>query len=79
MMFTFYSKALITNKNSPNVNMVTGIVSMTNTGLTIAFSRAITIARIIAVSTPSTCTPGSNQAVIRIAKTPTIKRLSSSI
>ncbi len=46
--------ALITNKNNPNVMMVTGNVSITNIGLINILSNPRTIATINAVVNPAT-------------------------
>jgi hypothetical protein len=50
-------RALITNKNKPNVNMVIGNVRMIRMGFTKIFSSPSTIARIIAVTKDCICTP----------------------
>ncbi len=52
--------AFMINKNSPNVTIVTGKVSITSIGLTINLSNASTTATMIAVTKPSTATPGKN-------------------
>ena len=49
--------ALITNKNKPNVKIVTGIVSNTIIGLTKKFNNPKTIATVNAVVNSSTTTP----------------------
>ena len=61
-------KALIKIRNSPNVNIVIGIVKIIIMGLTIAFKKASVAAKIIAVSGPSKCTPGKIFAVTKIAR-----------
>ena len=50
--------AFITNKNKPKVTIVAGNVKNTKSGLTNIFSKAITIATIIAEPYPETETPG---------------------
>ena len=50
--------AFITNKNKPNVRIVTGKVKITNMGLIKIFSNPNTIATNNAVVKLSTCTPG---------------------
>ena len=51
-------KALITNKNRPNVIIVIGNVKMINIGFTINLSKASTTATIIAAEGDVTNTPG---------------------
>lgn len=53
-------KALMIKRNKPKVKIVTGSVSITSIGLTINLSNASIIATIIAVTKPSTATPGSS-------------------
>lgn len=55
-------KALITNKNSPNVKMVTGIDINCNIGFTKKFSNANTITTIIDDPKPLTLMPGKKLA-----------------
>ena len=52
-------RALITNKNNPNVKMVTGNVKMMSKGFTNKLSRISTAATTIAVIKLSTNIPGS--------------------
>ena len=51
--------ALITNKNSPNVNFVTGMVYRINKGFTNWFSNASASATKMALRNPSMITPGN--------------------
>lgn len=57
------NNALITNTNSPNVNIFIGKKNKTNAGLIKVFTRAITIADNIAVEKLETTIPGTIQAV----------------
>lgn len=50
--------AFITNKNKPNVNKVTGIVSNTSIGFRKVFNKPNTTATIKAPVKLATCTPG---------------------
>jgi hypothetical protein len=50
-------RALMTNRKSPNVNMVIGNVSMTRMGLTKRFNKPRTIASMSAVTKDCMCTP----------------------
>jgi hypothetical protein len=59
--------ALITNKKSPNVKKVMGMVRMISTGLSNEFRIAITSATNTAVIYPSTLTPGNKYAEINTA------------
>lgn len=56
--------ALITNKNSPKVTIVTGKVRITNIGFTKIFSNPKTTATIIDVVKLATETPGIKCAII---------------
>lgn len=69
--------ALMTNKNSPNVSIVTGKVNKTNIGLTIALSKPKTTATITAVLKFATSTLVIKCA-IPITKTDVIRILISS-
>ena len=51
-------KALITNKNNPNVKMVTGKVRIMSRGLINKLSKISTAATTIAVKNPDTYMPG---------------------
>lgn len=59
--------AFITNKNNPNVTIVTGIVSTTKKGFRILFNKANTAATIIADRKLSIWTPGNKYDVTIIA------------
>ncbi len=59
--------AFITNKNKPNVNIVIGRVNKIKTGFTKTFNTASAKARIIAVVTLFTETPGNSLATSKIA------------
>lgn len=60
-------KALIINKNKPNVTMVIGKVKITNMGFTNKFRTDKTIATIIAVVYVSTLTPVKKCAITNTA------------
>jgi len=64
--------ALITNKKSPKVKKVIGIVNTTKIGLSIEFNIANTIATSNAVINPSTLTPGNKYADITTANEDTM-------
>lgn len=52
--------AFITNRNNPSVNIVIGIDRISNTGFTRKFNSPSTMATIMAVPKPFTCTPGNS-------------------
>jgi hypothetical protein len=58
---------LMINTKSPNVNMVMGIVSIINIGLTKAFKKPSTTATTMAVKLSLTVTPFNNKAANKIA------------
>ena len=69
------TSALMTNKNSPKVKMVTGNVKIISTGFTKRFSSPSTMATITEVQKVSTATPGSNREIIRTSIAVTIMRI----
>lgn len=54
--------ASMTNRNSPNVNRVTGIVNKTKSGFTNTFSKESTMVKPTELQKPFKCTPGNNHA-----------------
>jgi len=69
----------MTNKNNPNVKMVTGKVRIIRIGLTKKFSNASTIATVKAVVNSSTTTPFIRYAKIITSNEVTTIRISNFI